>query len=178
MAARVHAHHHRVASLASSARTDMERRLRRSPPLLDARQRRPGCGEVAAGTAAGCAAVFCCFPFALLELAVLAPVALCRRTIRNQRNRRRAARARRVREMEELILAAADASPGSFAAAQAMHAGLVADEEQGWCHWLSKPAAAAAVAAEEVAEAEKEVWARFYSTGFWRSPSQREEIPR
>lgn len=29
--------------------------------------------------------------------------------------------------------------------------------------------------AKEVMELEKEMWDRFYSTGFWRSPSQREQ---
>ncbi|XP_051184342.1 uncharacterized protein [Lolium perenne] len=180
MAARVHSN--RVAALAASpARTGQERRLRRSPAMVDARRRRerqPRCGEAAAGTAAGCAAVCCCIPFAVVELVVLAavraPAALCQRTIRSQRSRRRAARARRMKEMEDLILAA-DASPRTVAAVRAKHAALVAEEEQGWCHWPSKPAAAAAEKEVELAEEEKEVWARFNATGFWRSPSQREE---
>jgi hypothetical protein len=79
-----------------------------------------------------------------------------------------------MKEMEDLILAA-DASPRTVAAVRAKHAALVAEEEQGWCHWPSKPAAAAAEKEVELAEEEKEVWARFNATGFWRSPSQREE---
>jgi predicted aminopeptidase len=179
MAARVH--HSRVAALAASPARTEEMRLRRSPPMVDARRRRerqPRCGEVAAGTAAGCAAVCCCIPFAVVELVVLAavraPAALCRRTIRNQRNRRRAARARRMKEMEELILAG-NASPRTVAAVRAKHAALAAEEEQGWCHWPARPAAATAEEEVELVEAEKEVWARFHGTGFWRSPSQREE---
>ncbi|KAF7070162.1 hypothetical protein CFC21_075708 [Triticum aestivum] len=205
MAARVHHHHHYpvlVSAAASPARSqDMrlrrspppaktdDRRLRRSPPVSvekAQRQGRPSRGGAAvagtaAGTAAGCAAACACFPFAVLELAVLAtvraPAAMCRRTIRERRNRRREARAMRKKEMEGVILGG-DASPKSVAATQEKHAALKAEEEEehGWCHWPVKPAATAVAAAEELAEAEKEVWERFYGTGgFGRSPSEHEE---
>ncbi|KAM0825951.1 hypothetical protein ACQ4PT_069204 [Festuca glaucescens] len=107
--------------------------------------------------------------FAVVKLVILAtmrtPAALCRRTIRNQCNRRRAAWARRMKEMEDLILAG-DASPRTVATARAKHAALVAEEEQGWCHWPARPAAATAEEEVELTEAEKEVWARFNGTGF------------
>ncbi|KAI4988508.1 hypothetical protein ZWY2020_030138 [Hordeum vulgare] len=208
MAARVHHHHNQnhhpvlVSAAASPAGSeDMRlrrspppasaktegRRLRRSPPVSVEKARRQGRASrggaavagTAAGTAAGCAAVCACFPFAVLEFAVLAavraPAALCRRTIREQLDRRCEARARRKEEMEDVVILGGDASPKSVAAAQAKHAALKAGEEEelGWCHWPVKPAVAAA---EELAEAEKEVWERFYGAGgFWRSPSQREE---
>ncbi|XBI78083.1 hypothetical protein VPH35_087833 [Triticum aestivum] len=205
MAARVHHHHHYpvlVSAAASPARSeDMrlrrsrppakteDRRLRRSPPVSLEKARRQGRASrggaavagTAAGTAAGCAAVCACFPFAVIELAVLAtvraPAAMCRRTIRERRSRRCEARAMRKKEMEGVILGG-DASPKSVAATQEKHAALKAEEEeeQGWRHWPIKPAAAAVAAAEELAEAEKEVWERFYGTGgFGRSPSEHEE---
>ncbi|EEE53633.1 hypothetical protein OsJ_36910 [Oryza sativa Japonica Group] len=99
MPARVHHHHHhhRRALAASPAALaaagnglSATRRVRRSPAVemrrererRRAREQQPRCGEVAGGTAAECAAVFCCFPFAVVELVVLAavraPAALCR----------------------------------------------------------------------------------------------------
>lgn len=38
--------------------------------------------------------------------------------------------------------------------------------------WPVAAITAAAVPSEEAGELEKEVWARFYGAGFWRSPSQ------
>ncbi|XP_052158949.1 uncharacterized protein LOC127776574 [Oryza glaberrima] len=60
----------------SSSSSLLSRRLRRSSAVEMRREweRRPLCGEVAGGTAAECAAVFCCFPFTVVELVVLAAV--------------------------------------------------------------------------------------------------------
>jgi hypothetical protein len=91
MPARVHHHHHhhRRALAASPAALaaagnglSATRRVRRSPAVemrrererRRAREQQPRCGEVAGGTAAECAAVFCCFPFTVVELVVLAAV--------------------------------------------------------------------------------------------------------
>lgn len=117
------------------------------------RIRQPRCGEVAGGTAAGCAAVCCCFPCAVVEVVVLAtvraPAALCRRAVRARR-RRRSASAGQAAEMYELLVDDGGvAEPGEAAAV-----------------WPAMPPA------EEAGELEKEVWARFYGAGFWRSPSQ------
>ncbi|XP_039841229.1 uncharacterized protein LOC120701151, partial [Panicum virgatum] len=112
----------------------------------------------AAVTAAECAAVCCCFPCAVVELAVLAavrvPAALCRRAIRARRRRRRAARAAQARRKEMDDLVAADATDRN---------GVAMD----LCYWAPKH--------DDLAEVEKEVWASFQGAGFWRSPSQREE---
>jgi hypothetical protein len=66
----------------SSSSSLLSRRLRRSSAVemmrewerRRARERQPLGGEVAGGTAAECAAVFCCFPFTVVELVVLAAV--------------------------------------------------------------------------------------------------------
>ncbi|GJN23901.1 hypothetical protein PR202_gb11593 [Eleusine coracana subsp. coracana] len=124
------------------------------------RQQHRGCGEVAGGTAAGCAAVCCCFPCVMVEVVVLAtvraPAALCRRAARARRigGRRRSASAGQAAEMYELLVD--DGSVGTDAA-EDVAAALAA---------VAKPAT------EDSAELEKEVWARFYGAGFWRSPSQ------
>uniref|UniRef100_A0A0E0PXP9 Uncharacterized protein n=1 Tax=Oryza rufipogon TaxID=4529 RepID=A0A0E0PXP9_ORYRU len=56
--------------------------MRREREQRRAREQQPRCGKVAGGTVAECTAVFCCFPFAVVELIVLAairvPAALCR----------------------------------------------------------------------------------------------------
>nr|CAD1828102.1 unnamed protein product [Ananas comosus var. bracteatus] len=118
------------------------------------------------GTAAECAAVCCCCPCAVVDLLVLAvvrlPAGICRRALR----------------------ARASAPPSSATAmvgARKRKAPLLSPE--------SSAAAAAAVGggggaevvvvvvavAEVEEEMEKEMWAKFYGAGFWRSPSQRED---
>jgi hypothetical protein len=79
--------------LATAAPGVSSRRLRRSSAVEMwrewerrwAREQQPRCGEVVGGTAAECAAVFCCFPFAVIKLVVLAtvciPAALCRHAV-------------------------------------------------------------------------------------------------
>uniref|UniRef100_A0A0E0BVE6 Uncharacterized protein n=1 Tax=Oryza glumipatula TaxID=40148 RepID=A0A0E0BVE6_9ORYZ len=177
MPARVHHHHHhRRRALAASPAAlaaagnglSATRRVRRSPAVemrrererRRAREQQPRCGEVAGGTAAECAAVFCCFPFAVVELVVLAavraPAALCRRAVRGGRRRR-------VRSTKPKETGAMDiASPRSLAAAAAKARKVDADFP-------------ATPKAEHLVDMEKEVWASFYGGGFWRSPSQRED---
>ncbi|KAF8655654.1 hypothetical protein HU200_060972 [Digitaria exilis] len=174
------------------AEAEEERRLRRSPPVEARRERerrrrarepQPRCGEVAGGTAAECAAVCCCFPCAVVELVVLAavrvPAALCRRALRALRRRRRAARAEKARKKEMDDLIAVDASSSSFCSPMARAVKAAAKNKNGdsmdFCHWPPTSAAAAGNKHDDLAEAEKAVWASFQGAGFWRSPSQREE---
>ncbi|XP_068635587.1 uncharacterized protein [Aristolochia californica] len=112
--------------------------------------------EVAGGTAAECAAVCCCCPCGIVNLLVVAvvklPAGLCRRAIKKNRLRKRAKKhgmlpLKRPVEME-LQIHAMDAM------------GLWPPEKS--------PSAV-------VSEMEKEMWAKFYSTGFWRSSSRRED---
>ncbi|KAJ1294371.1 hypothetical protein BS78_01G141300 [Paspalum vaginatum] len=139
------------------------RRQLRGPPQrcdseLNIRQHR-SCSEVAGGTAAGCAAVCCCFPCVMVEVVVLAtvraPAALCRKAARVRKaGRRRSASAGQAAEIYELLV-----DDGSVVEVDAGAAGAV-----------GLPVMPAAL--EETGELEKEVWARFYGAGFWRSPSQ------
>lgn len=140
---------------------------RRSPPpaavsqqlLIPKEPPEPGarCGEVAGGTAAECAAVVCCCPCGLVNLLVLAavwlPAGLCRRALRRKRKRGKK-KAGRLRS----------------------RVGFMDDEDFGLPRVVpltpeSWPAKSPSM---EVSEKEKEMWAQFYSAGFWRSPSQRE----
>ncbi|KAL6637211.1 hypothetical protein ACP70R_024783 [Stipagrostis hirtigluma subsp. patula] len=124
---------------------------------LNIRHQHRGCGEVAGGTAAGCAAVSCCIPCVMVEVVVLAtvraPAALCRKAVRARRGRRRSASAGQAAEIYELLV---DDGGVVEAADDAEEVALPANPH----------------AEEEDAELEKEVWARFYGGGFWRSPSQ------
>ena len=120
---------------------------------IGSRSRQPRCGEVAGGTAAGCAAVCCCFPCVMVEVVVLAtvraPAALCRRAVRASRRRRSASAGQAADIYELLVDDGTVAKPGDAASV-----------------WPAvRPS-------EEAGELEKEVWARFYGAGFWRSPSQ------
>ncbi|XP_062213343.1 uncharacterized protein LOC133914226 [Phragmites australis] len=116
-----------------------------------------GCGEVAGGTAAGCAAVCCCFPCVMVEVVVLAtvraPAALCRKAARARRGRRRSASAGQAAEIYELLVDDGGVVESGAGAAEAVALPV-------------KPGL------DETEELEKEVWARFYGAGFWRSPSR------
>jgi len=145
--------------LRRSAAFPPRRQVRRPPKRCDSdlniREHR-SCSEVAGGTAAGCAAVCCCFPCVMVEVVVLAtvraPAALCRRAARVRKGRRRSASAGQATEIYELLV-----DDGGIVEVDASAAEAVA--------LPVKPAL------EETGELEKEVWARFYGTGFWRSPS-------
>ncbi|CAI9097547.1 OLC1v1034004C1 [Oldenlandia corymbosa var. corymbosa] len=125
-------------------------------------------GELVGGTAAECAAVCCCCPCGLVNLLVLAvykvPAGLCRKALRRKRRRRM---------IKKGLLPPRKCGCG--------------DVELYQLHPLSGPMTttsatmmAAAVNSlsiesdDDVVELEKEMWDKFYSAGFWRSPSQRE----
>ncbi|EEC80581.1 hypothetical protein OsI_22915 [Oryza sativa Indica Group] len=63
--------------------------MRREREQRRAREQQPRCGKVVGGTVAECTAVFCCFPFAVVELVVLAairvPAVLCRHAVQRER---------------------------------------------------------------------------------------------
>ncbi|PON40799.1 hypothetical protein TorRG33x02_339510 [Trema orientale] len=131
--------------------------------------------EVAGGTAAECAAVCCCCPCGLVNLLVLAiykvPAGLCRRAMRRKRRREMMKRgllpppARRPwrgcgcdeSELQIHPVSSGDDVVSSEFKSQVSEFWSTEEEED-----------------KEVEELEKEMWERFYSTGFWRSPSQRE----
>ncbi|KAM0937173.1 hypothetical protein DsansV1_C26g0196401 [Dioscorea sansibarensis] len=119
-------------------------------------------GELAGGTAAECAAVCCCCPCGLVSLLVLAlvrlPAGLCRQAIRRRRRKRKRKKA----------MAAAAAAVGSTDDDESVYHRRVLIDSGGVD---SVPSMSPS---EEEVELEKEMWAKFYSAGFWRSRSQRE----
>nr|AGO59364.1 hypothetical protein OG_BBa0035M03.12 [Oryza glaberrima] len=92
---------------------------------------------------------------------VRAPAALCRRAVRGRRGgrgTRRSASAGQAGEIYELLVDEGGA--------------VDSGEKKAPVVWPVAAITAAAVPSEEAGELEKEVWARFYGAGFWRSPSQ------
>ncbi|KAG0548365.1 hypothetical protein BDA96_01G160700 [Sorghum bicolor] len=168
-------HHHPHHQLRRSAAFPPRRpgavpAVRRPPQRCDSdlniREHRT-CSEVAGGTAAGCAAVCCCFPCVMVEVVVLAtvraPAALCRKAARVRKaGRRRSASAGQATEIYELLV--------DDAAVVEVDATGAADAA------VALPVVKPALELEDTGELEKEVWARFYGTGFWRSPSQLDDL--
>ncbi|XP_057425886.1 uncharacterized protein LOC130719273 [Lotus japonicus] len=124
----------------------------------------------------GAAAVCCCCPFGLANLMYLAiykvPASLCQRALKKTKQRRR--RHHLPTAGEEVVFPQTrrctcaccdDFSARVYPAcgslddvAGMMGSGLEEKEDN-----------------KELMELEKEMWDRFYSTGFWRSPSQRDD---
>lgn len=126
-------------------------------------------GEVCGGTTAECAAICCCCPCGIANLLVLAiykvPAGLCRRALRQKR----------LRKLQK---------KGLLQQNHRGHCGCDIDSDfqihPVVCLEDYLPDRETSEEADKaVVELEKQMWERFYGTGFWRSPSQREgESPR
>ncbi|XP_062082502.1 uncharacterized protein LOC133788882 [Humulus lupulus] len=127
-------------------------------------------GEMAGGTAAECAAVCCCFPCALMNLLVLAvykvPAGLCRKAWAKRKKRQRLAKMG--------LLPQRPSGPGGLARDEleaeikrVKDAALEQDKING--------GGGNQGATSTIDLLEEEMWERFYGSGFWRSPSQKED---
>ncbi|KAE8680616.1 Detected protein of unknown function [Hibiscus syriacus] len=122
-------------------------------------------GEFCGGTTAECAAICCCCPCTIANIIVLTfykvPVGLCRRAIRLKRRRKLQKK-------------------GLLQPKNRTHCGFDGTGELQVCVEDIFPDVKASEETEKaVVELEKEMWQRFYGTGFFRSPSHREgESPR
>ncbi|XVE61356.1 hypothetical protein DITRI_Ditri06bG0032900 [Diplodiscus trichospermus] len=126
-------------------------------------------GEVCGGTTAECAAVFCCCPCGIANLLVLAiykvPAGLCRRALRQKRLRKL--------QKKRLLQQRNHRGDCEYDDTEFQIHPVVRLEDFFQDKQVSEEDEKA------VMELEKEMWQRFYGTGFWRSPSQREgESPR
>ncbi|RVW34771.1 hypothetical protein CK203_104432 [Vitis vinifera] len=120
--------------------------------------------EVAGETTAECAAVACCCPCGLVNLLVLAvykvPAGLCRRALKKKRLRRMIKKG--------LLQPRRRRCPCGC------------DDTELQIHPISGDVTDTDISVksneseQEVMDLEKEMWEKFYSTGFWRSSSQRE----
>ncbi|CAI0406443.1 unnamed protein product [Linum tenue] len=130
-------------------------------------------GELAGGTTAECAAIACCCPCGLANLLFLTiykvPVGLCRKALRRKRRQHlmkkglllpRARRCQCGCDNTEVQIHPIHGDPQSFDLQMMMGMHMEDFDDAG---------------GEEMMKLEKEMWETFYDTGFWRSPSQREE---
>ncbi|KAK7342078.1 hypothetical protein VNO80_25021 [Phaseolus coccineus] len=143
------------------------------PPQPVHNSRRRGVGEVAGGGAAECAAVCCCFPCVVIHLAVLAVYKVPKRLVV------KAARKRRRRLMR-------NKNNGNVVVANKADDIVVlhphrASSVEGWDYDVGTTRLDEFLKQipenekdEEEQGLEKEMWARFAGTGFWRSESQRQ----
>ncbi|KAG6571296.1 hypothetical protein SDJN02_09358, partial [Cucurbita argyrosperma subsp. argyrosperma] len=142
---------------------------KREQPLLRSKSI-PGSlrfAEVAGGTTAECAAVCCCCPCFVLHFLVLAiykvPAGLCRRALRTRRRHSLRKGTLPSRRGRCSACSYDEADLQILTGGKAMHAselkGKKSDETE-----------------RKVMELETEMWETFYGTGFWRSPSQRDQI--
>lgn len=133
------------------------------------RGKRRGVGETAGSAAAECAAVCCCCPCTVVHVVVLAvysvPIALFRKAV--HRRRRRLMKNNNVNvkknNVNDVVLLQSQRSSsvcGNDIKIDSLEEHFVKER-------------AAEEKSEEVA-LEKEMWARFAGTGFWRSDSQRQ----
>ncbi|XP_039137119.1 uncharacterized protein LOC120274651 [Dioscorea cayenensis subsp. rotundata] len=114
-------------------------------------------GELAGATTARCAAVCCCCPCGILDLVVLAmvrlPAGLCRHAF--LKGIRRVAK-RNKGTTTELLLP--------------IPKGRI---EEGCLSPDDRKMVISRLPYEEEAQLERQMWDQFYSTGFWRSSSQK-----
>jgi len=149
---------------------------RRQPLLLQQSEsyRKAGTrlmGEAVGGTAAVC----CCFSFGLANIIYLAiykvPAKLCQEALRRKRRRRR----RLQISMEEGAAIPSRPRCTCGCCDDIVGAGrvypLCSDDGSDVAVLRSR---SSVEKDKEVVELEEEMWERFYGSGFWRSPSQRE----
>ncbi|KAF5747752.1 hypothetical protein HS088_TW05G00479 [Tripterygium wilfordii] len=122
--------------------------------------------EVAGETTAECAAICCCCPCGLVNLLLLpiykVPAGLCRRALRRKRLQR--------------LMTKKDLLPPRHKRCQCGYCDDTEMQIHPFCEEQEEEFQKTTSKEEEkaVEELEKEMWARFYGAGFWRSPSQRE----
>ncbi|KAK4255318.1 hypothetical protein QN277_008331 [Acacia crassicarpa] len=135
-------------------------------PLSPRGKRRAG--EIAGGTAAECAVVCCCCPCAVVNVLILAvyrlPAGLFKKAIRRRKRKR-------LQKMKnKMYLPPQQCSNNGNA---------IITLEQCLSEEMKTFGTADTVEKEEgrseADELEKEMWARFHGTGFWRSSSRRQE---
>lgn len=140
--------------------------IRKEPYLLseDPRTARKGkkLGEVVGGTAAECTAVCCCCPCSVMELLILGlykvPTSLCKKAWRGRKRQR-------LLKNNTGLLDPAKSGP-TREELEAELDRMVGKEVRGGDDQDDK--------CSRAVDFDKQMWERFYDTGFWRSPSQRD----
>lgn len=122
--------------------------------------------EVAGGTTAECAAVCCCCPCGLFNLLLLAiyklPAGLCRKAWKEKRKQQLIKKGLLPKRKRSKCKCGCDDLE--------LQIHTVVDLQ----NCLTDHALNSDESERRVVELEKEMWERFYSAGFWRTPSQRQ----
>ncbi|XP_021721347.1 uncharacterized protein LOC110688895 [Chenopodium quinoa] len=137
--------------------------------------------EMAGGTTAECAAVWCCCPCTLINLFVLVvykvPASICKKALRTHRRRRMMKKG--LLPLQSFA-ASSRASPCRYSIPleemryQTDMATTLVVMDPGTCGSISSDDNN--IMDKELMQLEEEMWEKFYATGFWRSPSQGEKI--
>ncbi|KAJ7971355.1 Pollen preferential protein [Quillaja saponaria] len=142
----------------------------RQQPLLK-RQSSSGrfrSSEVIGGTTAECAAICCCCPCGLANFLLLAfykvPAGLCRQALKKRRSQRL------IKKGKGLVPPRRHSCKCGCDDTEIQIRRMDIDD------LLDIKSPESELLEKEVVELEKEMWDRFYSTGFWRSPSQRDSF--
>lgn len=157
-----------VASFPVSSAVTPSPSLARWQPLIPKESVKPAerFAEAAGTTTAECAAICCCCPCGLVNLVVLAavkfPAGLLRQAVRRRKKRRAIVSAAKKKPRPKVGTLDDD---DDFSI-HGTHPLVLASGDGAWPTWSKSP---------ELSKLEEEMWAQFYSAGFWRSPSQREE---
>lgn len=149
---------------------------RREPLLITTREcyslegsRKRVMGEVVGGTAAECAAICCCCPCGIVNLLVLAvykvPAGICRKVLRRKRTQKVKGQGYlqpRKCGCHEYDLVQVHPLTEILSTVDVLESETESESESESEN-------------KDVIELEKEMWDKFYSAGFWRSPSQKTE---
>ncbi|XP_020233122.1 uncharacterized protein LOC109813358 [Cajanus cajan] len=140
----------------------------RKQPLLQSCQSYPQAGTRLGEAVGGTAAVCCCFSFGLANMVYLAvykvPARLCQKALRKRRRSRSLMEEELVATRRRCLCGCCDDIMGGGRVYP-----LCCDDED-----LAALRGRISVAKDEdVVELEKEMWERFYGSGFWRSASRR-----
>ncbi|KAM7528491.1 hypothetical protein LguiB_031901 [Lonicera macranthoides] len=138
--------------------TDGSTANRRQPLLPEKSEKHKSIGEVAGGTTAECAAVCCCCPWTLVNLLILTvykvPKGLCKKVIRKKKKKK-------LLKHRNALLMEQQEEKKKF--------GHDEKESDGEDREVDERGE------KEAVDLDDEMWDRFYSGGFWKSPRRRDE---
>ncbi|WCJ41099.1 hypothetical protein M5689_021986 [Euphorbia peplus] len=130
-------------------------------------------GEVAGGTAAECAAVCCCCPCTVVHLLVLTifkmPVCLCKKAQKRHRVMRK-------KKKQKALLGAGGGGNESGIMKLEREVRAVVEKKNDHSVVDCDDHDDDGNNVDGIDHLENEMWDRFYSAGFWRSPSQRSAV--
>ncbi|KAI3895333.1 hypothetical protein MKX03_035834 [Papaver bracteatum] len=138
--------------------------------------------EVAGGTAAECAAICCCCPCGIMNLLVLAvyklPAGLCRKALKNKRIKRLKKNGIFQQQQQKKRCRCGCDEPDIQIHPLGVVTNEWGDEDINLSGELisNKSGTVMLSAGKEIQDLEIEMWDKFYSTGFWRSSSQRDDL--